>query len=198
MFPLLTEEQKPHYAYVLGLYLGDGCIYTHPRTYRLRIFLNSIKDKEVIDVATKSLRILFPKNKISNYKQLKADCVEVSVYNKHLVEYFPQHGKGIKSGRDVSLTSEQSWVMTPQYVKYLICGLLDSDGCRYLYDNRSNWQLTNKSEDIINTFCEGLDILDIFHTKQQKSCGSYNVFIRRRNTVEQIDSIFNDVYNVLR
>jgi len=29
------------YAYLLGMYLGDGCISRHPRAYRLRITLDS-------------------------------------------------------------------------------------------------------------------------------------------------------------
>src|SRR5918994_587178 len=33
------------YAYLLGIYLGDGCISKHPRTYRLRITLDAMYPK---------------------------------------------------------------------------------------------------------------------------------------------------------
>ncbi len=38
----LLHELPPEYVYLLGLYLGDGCLSSHPRgVYRLRIFLDA-------------------------------------------------------------------------------------------------------------------------------------------------------------
>jgi hypothetical protein len=39
-FESLHQHQRRPYAYLLGMYLGDGYIATHP-TYRLRIFSQS-------------------------------------------------------------------------------------------------------------------------------------------------------------
>jgi len=39
------------YVYLLGLYLGDGCITRTPRTYVLRIFLNENQPHVIAEAA---------------------------------------------------------------------------------------------------------------------------------------------------
>jgi hypothetical protein len=43
-------SDEPSYAYLLGLYLGDGCISRHPRTHRLRIVLDArVVSRQVVE-----------------------------------------------------------------------------------------------------------------------------------------------------
>ena len=52
------------YVYLLGLYLGDGCISSHPRgVYRLRVTLDACYPG-IIDECERSIRTLLPDNKI--------------------------------------------------------------------------------------------------------------------------------------
>src|SRR5262245_61679775 len=48
---LHQHQHSAAYVYLLGLYLGDGCINRTPKTYRLRIFLND-GQPHVIDEAS--------------------------------------------------------------------------------------------------------------------------------------------------
>jgi hypothetical protein len=53
------------YVYLLGLYLGDGCISAHARgVYRLRLFLDA-RYPEIIDDAEAAVRSVLPENRIN-------------------------------------------------------------------------------------------------------------------------------------
>ena len=50
-FESLHQHHNPVYVYLLGLYLGDGCITRTPRTYVLRIFLNENQPHVIAEAA---------------------------------------------------------------------------------------------------------------------------------------------------
>lgn len=94
---------RDSYAYLLGLYLGDGCISAAPRSvWRLRITLDAAYPT-VIDEGLTALRSVFPSNSASAQQRRKGRCVDLSLWSKHLPCLFPQHGPGRKHERDVSL-----------------------------------------------------------------------------------------------
>ncbi|HET9874567.1 MAG TPA: helix-turn-helix domain-containing protein [Mycobacterium sp.] len=80
------------YSYLLGLYLGDGCISRHPRAWRLRIVLD-IKYPGIIDRCRDTIDTLMPGQRAAVLRCVK-NCVEVSLYSKHWPCLFPQHGPG--------------------------------------------------------------------------------------------------------
>src|SRR5688572_17275219 len=57
--PICTgrDLDREWYAYLLGLYLGDGCISRHPRTYRLRISLD-IRYPSIIDECAAAIDVV--------------------------------------------------------------------------------------------------------------------------------------------
>ena len=57
------HQHQPEYAYLLGMYLGDGCISRMPRTYVLRIFLHR-KQIDVIERVNHALRSLLPDHRV--------------------------------------------------------------------------------------------------------------------------------------
>jgi len=60
--------ENPTYAYLLGLYLGDGCISTHPRgVYRLRIALD-MKYPEIIAECHSAMEDVLP-NRVTRFRQ---------------------------------------------------------------------------------------------------------------------------------
>ncbi|MEO1166567.1 MAG: hypothetical protein AAFV98_22510, partial [Chloroflexota bacterium] len=75
------------YAYLLGLYLGDGCISKMNRVHRLRIALDK-KYPEIIQSCVVVLERLFPDNQVGIVH--RKGCVDVSLYHKHLPKIFPQ------------------------------------------------------------------------------------------------------------
>jgi len=84
------------YAYLLGLYLGDGMLSLHPReVFRLRIVLD-LKYPGIIGSCTRAIAVVRgdPNKKVSLVP--KIGCLEVSAYWKHWPCLFPQHGRGRK------------------------------------------------------------------------------------------------------
>ena len=57
------HQHQAEYAYLLGMYLGDGCISRMPRTYVLRIFLHR-KQIDVIERVNHALRSLLPDHRV--------------------------------------------------------------------------------------------------------------------------------------
>lgn len=88
------------YCYVLGLYLGDGCISRARRVWRLRITLDN-KYPAIIDRCREAIEMLMP-GQHAGTVQAKG-CVEVGLYSKHWPCLLPQHGPGRKHTRAIRL-----------------------------------------------------------------------------------------------
>ena len=99
-----SQEFRVNYAYMLGIYLGDGYIATHPRTYRLRISLDK-KYPNIIQRVIDSMQALVPNNGVHTVDGI--GCLEVSCYCNDWIEMFPQHGEGVKHKRDIVLEEWQ-------------------------------------------------------------------------------------------
>jgi hypothetical protein len=89
------------YSYLLGLYLGDGCISRIRRVWRLRVVLDA-KYPTIIDRCREAIDLLMPTQR-ARVMQLPKNCVEVSMYSKHWPCLFPQHGPGKKHLRPIKL-----------------------------------------------------------------------------------------------
>jgi hypothetical protein len=99
----LSLPQGP-YTYLLGLYLGDGCIAAHARgVFRLRIVCADAYP-ELIQRCEDAMAEVLP-NKVSRVP--KVGCTEVAAYSKHWPCLFPQHGPGRKHERTIQLTAWQ-------------------------------------------------------------------------------------------
>ena len=77
-------------VYLLGLYLGDGCLAAHPRgVFRLRIVLDA-KYPRIIDECKAAIAEVGPRNRVGvvDYRT----WVEVNAYSRRWPCLFPQHG----------------------------------------------------------------------------------------------------------
>jgi hypothetical protein len=172
------------YVYLLGLYLGDGCISAHPRdVYRLRIALDE-RYPLIIDECAAAMKEVMPANKVGRVK--RKGCVEVSSFSKRWPLLFPQHGPGKKHERRIVLTDWQSnFVWT--YPELLIRGLIQSDGCRFT-NTGTNWtsprySFTNLSVDIRRIFADACDLLGLRWTQSYP----HTVYVSRKADVERMD-----------
>ncbi|MEM9951812.1 MAG: helix-turn-helix domain-containing protein [Chloroflexota bacterium] len=154
---LINKQFRQTYSYILGIYLGDGYIAKHPRTYRMRIVLDK-KYPQIIEEVTHGLQTLVPSNRIQITP--KEGAVEVGAYSNDWVEMFPQHGKGAKHERDIILESWQQNIVD-EYPIDFIRGLLHSDGTRIepvvneaIY---SRYEFTNVSDDIRKLFTDTVE-----------------------------------------
>ena len=130
------------------------------------------------------MKRLFSQNKI--FVRRYASLSEVSCYSKIMPIIFPQHGKGLKCDRDVSLKDWQIGYVK-QYPKEFLKGLIKSDGCRYVINSKHKnviyqqqvYNFTNTSKDIVDAFIWCCDILGIhytMHTRARKEPRHHDTF----------------------
>ena len=87
----VASLDAPAYAYLLGLYLGDGCISAYQRgTWRLRITLDSSYAGIVAECAAAVEAVAGGRACVLRKGSDRA--VEVSKYWKHWTCLIPQHG----------------------------------------------------------------------------------------------------------
>lgn len=154
------------YSYLLGMYLGDGCISRSHRVWRLRI-VSDARYPGIIDECCRAMENVMPGRRVYTLKR-PSRCVEVSMYSKHWVCLFPQHGPGRKHMRRIRLEPWQRRLVG-QAAESFVRGLIHSDGCRVIASDRGvrsvRYHFSNRSEDIKSLFCEALDSLSIHWTR---------------------------------
>jgi hypothetical protein len=168
------------YAYLLGLYLGDGCISAHPRgVWRLRIVLDSAYPG-IIEECRCSVMAVGPPNRTGVYHRQDSRCVEVSMYWKGWPLLFPQHGPGPKHERRIELARWQAKIVASNR-QALLRGLIHSDGCRYVaheckagrHRYSVRYAFSNRSDDIKALFCASCDALGIRWTSTPRQISVY-------------------------
>lgn len=172
------------YSYLLGLYLGDGCISRMRRVWRLRIVLDA-KYPTIIARCRQAIDMLMPTQR-ATVMQLPKNCVEVSMYSKHWPCLFPQHGPGKKHTRRIALEPWQQ-ALVDQATEEFVLGLIHSDGCRVIANDRGvtsiRYHFSNRSEDILGLFTGALDALGIPWTRSTK----YIVSVYRKAATARLD-----------
>ncbi|MGH8948188.1 MAG: transcriptional regulator, partial [Acidimicrobiia bacterium] len=162
------------YAYLLGAYLGDGCLSLMPRgVYRLRIACD-LKYSDIIDEIASCIVIVRGTERVGFVPQ--EGCVEVNAYWKHWPCLFPQHGPGRKHERLIQLAAWQDLIVTA-HPKALLRGLIHSDGNRHINKvtrklpsgprryRYPRYMFTNASTDILGIFTDALDLLWVHWTQ---------------------------------
>jgi hypothetical protein len=201
IYPQTIKTQKS-YAYLLGLYLGDGYINLQNEkygVYKLRI-TQDLKYPNLMSEHRQAMEVVFPNNKSNICKHTNSNCCDVYIYNKNMIDMFPQHGVGRKHTRKIQLTEWQRDIVT-KYSKQFIRGLVQSDGCRYIQKQNKReylkYNFTNSSKDIIDLFCWACDNLKIhwtIHSRQSEdrkknklNTTKYIVTFNRRDAVELLE-----------
>src|SRR5258705_5562598 len=94
------------YSYLLGIYLGDGCISRLGRTYTLRIACDA-RYPNLICSFIDAIRIVNSKNRINIVNQ-KDTCTVICCYSNFWPDMFPQHGSSRKHLRLIQLEEWQA------------------------------------------------------------------------------------------
>jgi hypothetical protein len=173
------------YAYLLGLYLGDGCISAHPRgVFRLRIVLD-VAYPEIIDEAAAAIEdvIGMPAGRWVEPN----NCVQVYGYSKSWPCLFPQHGPGKKHLRAIELRDWQV-ELVKSAPELFLRGLIQSDGCRFENTGRDGWRANryafyNLSDDIIALFCWACELLGLRWTESKNT-----IYVSRKADVARMDA----------
>jgi hypothetical protein len=185
-------EELPveHYGYLLGLYLGDGCLSAAPRgVYRLRIVLDSAYP-EIVARCAEAIEGICPGKSAHVLRRRDGNCVQVSAWWKHWPCFFPQHGPGPKHARPIALDPWQR-LLVERDRRAFVRGLIHSDGCRFKAVERKGgtvvrtsirYGFSNRSDDIKDLFCESLDALGIRWTRTARE-----VIVARMASVAVLD-----------
>lgn len=127
---LAKNAVKNHLAYIIGVALGDGNLSNpNKRAVRLRITCDT-KYKGIIENIIRSIKIIFPENKVSIVKR-KGNCVDISCYsNKWEPLLGWKSNLGSKYNQKVSVPK---WIKTnKKFIPLCLKGLFETDGSIYL------------------------------------------------------------------
>jgi hypothetical protein len=188
--PLIDSLPESPYAYLLGLYLGDGTISQMPKcVWRLRIFCCDAYP-HLMDLCEEATRAVLPDHRVGRFQGL--GCTDVSSYSKHWPCLFPQHGPGMKHLRRIELTLWQDEIVT-KFPRDFLRGLVHSDGSRTNNWARSpqgrrydypRYEFTNVSDDIRQLFCWACDLLGV----EWKVMNRYTISVNKRADVAFLDT----------
>ena len=156
---------REKYVYLLGVYLGDGCISALAKgIYALRLY-QDMRYPCLIGEWAAAVRAVMPRNRVYVlYNVGGGKCAEVKSLSKSWPCLFPQHGPGRKHERPIALASWQQ-NLVDQDPRPLVRGLIHSDGCRVINKSMGyrylRYQFCNASADIRGIFTDACDQLGI-------------------------------------
>ncbi|MGW8954880.1 helix-turn-helix domain-containing protein [Streptomyces sp. NPDC055709] len=192
------------YAYLLGLYLGDGHI-VHYSGHRVPSLMITCAEQwpGLMDECEAAMRAVFPDNSVCRVR--KQGCRNVKVYSNHLTCLFPQHGPGRKHERPIVLEAWQQEIVDAHPWEF-VRGLVHSDGCRNMnwttrvvggerkrYEYPRYW-FTNVSDDIRRLYTDTLDKLGIEWKDCTRAGRPYNISVARRASVALMDAHIGPKY----
>ena len=182
------------YAYLLGMYLGNGHVADTRRSFQLRITLDGLYPGIIAECAG-AMILSLP----SVHPRIRCDRSErrmnVDSGSKHWPDLFPQMGPGRKHERPIVLAPWQREIVEAHPWPF-VRGLIHSDGCRTV--NRFKTRLpsgrvaeyaypryffSNLSADIRALFCESCEPLGLRWTQSNHR----NISISHRTSVGLLD-----------
>ena len=187
----MARDVRPFYAYLLGVYLGDGHLANAPReVFRLDLTLD-VRYPNIVEEAVKAISIVRPDNRVLVRERNDSAAVIVGCSSKQWPLLLPQHGKGLKHRRRIALLPWQAEI-THAFARQLIRGLIHSDGCRFVARQRTRgkayeyarYAFSNRSADIRRLFTDACDLLDV----EWRPWGPYHISVARRDSVAILDS----------
>jgi hypothetical protein len=183
------------YSYLLGIYLGDGCLYVSPSGgAQLYIACDAAHPRLVADCAA-AVSVVAPGCHVGVHPIKDQRCIRVACTWRRWPEVFPQHGPGPKHDRPIVLEPWQREIVD-RFPREFLRGLIHSDGCRTI--NRFKTRLpsgrvagyaypryffSNLSADIRGLFCEYCERLGIRWTLSNHR----NVSVSHRASVALLD-----------
>ena len=183
------------YSYLLGLYLGDGCIWRSSGSSFLRLSLD-IRYPAILDDASAAISRVLPGIAVRSYVVGTTGCGILQASHPVWPYAFPQHGKGKKHERPIVLTDWQL-AMTREYPRELVRGLIHSDGCRTVnrfcvdlpVGGRRQYEyvryfFSNLSADIREIFVAHCELLGIRCTQSNHR----NISVSHRDSVALLES----------
>ncbi|MEU4152261.1 transcriptional regulator [Streptomyces sp. NPDC026659] len=188
---------RASYSYLLGLYLGDGCISPGMKAgYYLRIACSDAWPG-LIEACVAAVEAINPSKK--SYRVQAVGYTSVVGYSWHWRCLFPQHGPGKKHERAIALEPWQQEIVDAHPWGF-VRGLIHSDGCRItnwteklIGGERKRYEypryfFTNVSDDIRRLYTDTLDKLGVQWTHCTRNGNAFNISVARKPSVALMDA----------
>jgi hypothetical protein len=186
-----TTVPTDPYAYLLGVYLGDGSLHRWGTSWILRIALD-VAYPEIVRECCEAIEAVrgghrpTPKPDYGGKR-----CIRIESTWRRWPCLFPQHGPGRKHSRKIELVDWQRDIVN-QAPGAFLRGLIHTDGWRgvnrvhakgkvYEY---ARYQFSNRSDDIRRLFTDTCEKLGI----RWRQWTRYHVSVARRESVAILDS----------
>ena len=187
-FGLLPPRE---YAYLLGIYLGDGTVLRHLKgVWSLRVYQDTRYPGIIEEIAVAMASVMPASSVHISPRYREQNCAEIASYSKSWPCVFPQTGPGRKHERKIELTAWQ-WGIVWQQPGMLIRGLIHSDGCRvmnkviqrkYAYPR---YFFSNESQDIQQIFRDACDLIGVEYRNNRRN----SISVAKRASVARLDEI---------
>jgi len=188
------------YAYLLGLYLGDGHITRSRRTHVLWLACSDAWPG-LFSLAKQTMSLVMPTSSVFCASHRGVACTYVKSVSKHWPCLFPQHGPGRKHERAIELEPWQQEIVT-NHPGDFARGLFHSDGCRTINRVRRSFRsgdrwyeyprylFVNRSADIHRLCGEALDRLGVAWRFSKPT----TISVARREAVAMLDEFVGPKY----
>jgi hypothetical protein len=184
------------YSYLLGVYLGDGCVTRNGSSWALRVYLDASYPGIVREVC-EAIHAIRTDRTPMVAPHRDCNCVVVHSTWRPWLCLFPQHGVGRKHTREIQLADWQAEIVDIAPGLFLR-GLIHTDGWRgvnrvhakgrnYEYPR---YQFSNRSDDIRGLFTSACDKLGI----KWRPWTRYHVSVAQRDSVALLDSFVGPKY----
>lgn len=176
------------YAYLLGVYLGDGYLVGHARTHALHVALDRSYPAIITEIGA-AIELVRGRRPATRQDPNRHMVLVTSYWNAWPC-LFPQHGVGRKHQRDVTLEPWQR-AIAKDHPGRVLRGLIHTDGWRgenrvrakgrdYSYPR---YQFSSRSDDIRDIFCTACEDLGI----AWRPWGRWHISVARRDAVAILD-----------
>jgi hypothetical protein len=185
------------YAYLLGVYLGDGHVNVgRSGKVLLRVSLDGLYP-EIVEECIEAIGLTSLGRRVQVYEGRESRVRIVQCGWKRWTEAFPQHGPGRKHERPIVLEEWQRAIVDVHAGQF-VRGLIHSDGCRTV--NRFTTRLpsgrvaeyaypryffSNLSADIRELFCRACDRLGVRWTQSNPR----NISVSHRDSVAVLEEL---------
>lgn len=187
--PDLLTLPTPDYPYLLGFYLGDGCLSRQSNgSWCLRI----VSDASYPALLREAQAAMESVSGGTAWQRKRAGqhAFELGLTWWHWPLVFPQHGPGRKHSRRIVLADWQRNLIE-QDPRPFLRGLIHSDGWRGLNRVRvkgkdyayPRYQFSNRSQDIKALFTWACDLMAI----EWRPWGAHHISVARRGSVAKLD-----------
>lgn len=189
-------RDEPAYCYLLGCYLGDGhLIHRPPNAWSLRVACDR-RYPAVIEEILSAMTRTFPEARPTQRAVSGSASEVLHISHQAVGRAFPQHGRGRKHLRPITLADWQL-ELTHQHPQRFLRGLVHSDGCRTTNRFRTKlpsgrvaeyeyarYFFSNLSDDIRRIFVEHCELLGVRVTQSN----ARNLSVSHKRSVALLDS----------